>query len=41
VASGDMLKVIPNEGPSLLMVPGKSTRSTHFAQVNERSAQQF
>ncbi len=41
VASGDVLKVVPNEGPSLLMVPGKSTRSTHFAQVNERSAQQF
>ena len=41
VASGDMLKVIPNEGPSLLMDPRKSTSSNHFAQVNERSAQQF
>ena len=36
VASDDTLKVIPNEGPSLLMVPGKSTRSPHHAQVNER-----
>ena len=41
VASGDVLKVIRSEGPSLLMVRGTSTSSTRLAKVNERSAQQF